>query len=68
MSVWFITGSSRGLGLEIARAALENGHQVVATARDKAAVTRALGSSERLLAVSLDVTEAGRAATAVEEA
>ncbi|MDT7560855.1 MAG: hypothetical protein QOI68_5325 [Pseudonocardiales bacterium] len=68
MSVWFITGSSRGLGLEIARAALENGHQVVATARDKAAVTRALGSSERLLAVSLDVTDAGRAATAVEEA
>jgi short-subunit dehydrogenase len=68
MSVWFITGSSRGLGLEIARGALENGHQVVATARDKAAVTRALGSSERLLAVSLDVTDAGRAATAVEEA
>ncbi|MDT7593228.1 MAG: hypothetical protein QOH45_2759, partial [Pseudonocardiales bacterium] len=68
MSVWFITGSSRGLGLEIARAALENGHQVVATARDKAAVTRALGSSERLLAVSLDVTDAGRAASAVEEA
>jgi short-subunit dehydrogenase len=68
MSVWFITGSSRGLGLEIARAALENGHQVVATARDKAAVTRALGSSERLLAVSLDMTDAGRAATAVEEA
>jgi short-subunit dehydrogenase len=68
VSVWFITGSSRGLGLEIARAALENGHQVVATARDKAAVTRALGSSERLLAVSLDVTDAGRAATAVEEA
>jgi NAD(P)-dependent dehydrogenase (short-subunit alcohol dehydrogenase family) len=68
MSVWFITGSSRGLGLEIARAALESGHHVVATARDKAAVTRALGGSERLLAVSLDVTEEGRAATAVEEA
>jgi NAD(P)-dependent dehydrogenase (short-subunit alcohol dehydrogenase family) len=68
MSVWFITGSSRGLGLEIARAGLESGHQVAATARDAAAVTRALGGSERLLAVSLDVTDAARAAAAVEEA
>ncbi|MEU6256905.1 hypothetical protein [Streptomyces sp. NPDC047043] len=33
MSVWFITGSSRGFGLEITRAALAAGHQVVATAR-----------------------------------
>ncbi|GII31126.1 Rossmann-fold NAD(P)-binding domain-containing protein [Planotetraspora mira] len=34
MSVWFVTGASRGFGIEIVRAALSHGHQVVATARD----------------------------------
>ena len=32
--VWLITGSSRGLGRNLAEAALEQGHSVVATARD----------------------------------
>ena len=32
MRVWFITGASRGFGLEIARAALERGNAVVAAA------------------------------------
>ena len=31
---WLITGAGRGLGLEIARAALAAGHRVVATGRD----------------------------------
>ena len=33
--IWFITGASRGLGLAIAKAALEAGNIVVATARNK---------------------------------
>ncbi|MFG1702679.1 hypothetical protein ACFLIM_05760 [Nonomuraea sp. M3C6] len=32
--VWFITGSSRGLGREFVRAALSRGNRVAATARD----------------------------------
>ena len=32
--VWFITGSSRGLGRSLAEAVLEKGHNVVATARN----------------------------------
>ncbi|HEX4248467.1 MAG TPA: oxidoreductase [Pseudonocardia sp.] len=68
MSVWFITGSSRGLGKEIASAALAAGHRVVATARDRAAVVAALGEDERLLAVALDVTDAAQVAEAVKEA
>lgn len=32
--VWFITGVSRGLGLAIARAAIESGDEVVGTTRD----------------------------------
>jgi NAD(P)-dependent dehydrogenase (short-subunit alcohol dehydrogenase family) len=68
MSVWFITGSARGLGREIASAALAAGHQVVATARDRAAAATALGTSERLLTVSLDVTDAEQVASAVRQA
>jgi len=33
--VWFITGASRGLGLEIARAALDRGDSVVAAAPNR---------------------------------
>jgi NAD(P)-dependent dehydrogenase (short-subunit alcohol dehydrogenase family) len=32
-SVWFITGRSRGIGLELAKAVLAVGHRLVATAR-----------------------------------
>lgn len=69
-NTWFITGASRGIGLETAKAALEAGHAVVATARRSAQVTHALGSHERLLAVDLDVTDEPsiRAAVAAAEA
>jgi NAD(P)-dependent dehydrogenase (short-subunit alcohol dehydrogenase family) len=66
--VWFITGASRGFGLEIARAALERGDAVVAAARDPQAVIAALGEHEQLLAVALDVTVAAQAEAAVAAA
>jgi NAD(P)-dependent dehydrogenase (short-subunit alcohol dehydrogenase family) len=56
MKVWFITGASRGMGAEFAKAALESGDAVFATSRSAENVTRALGVSERLLAFTLDVT------------
>ena len=66
--VWFITGAARGMGVDLAQAALDAGHRVVATARDAAKVTAALGQHENLLALSLDVTDAAAAAAAVEAA
>ncbi|MET0404267.1 MAG: oxidoreductase [Cystobacter sp.] len=66
--VWFITGATRGLGAEIARAALAAGHTVVATGRKPEALTQALGTSERLLTVALDVTVPGQAGEAVKAA
>ena len=42
MSVWFITGASRGFGIEITRQALGRGDQVVATARHPEAITQAV--------------------------
>jgi len=69
-NVWFITGSARGMGVDIARAALAAGHSVVATARDAAKVAAALGEHENLLALSLDITDSAAseaaAAAAVE--
>jgi NAD(P)-dependent dehydrogenase (short-subunit alcohol dehydrogenase family) len=63
--VWFITGAGRGLGVDIAKAALAAGHAVVATARHAESVTQALGEHENLLAVDLDVTDSAAATAAV---
>jgi NAD(P)-dependent dehydrogenase (short-subunit alcohol dehydrogenase family) len=53
---WFITGAARGMGIDIAKAALSAGDNVVATARNAAKVTDALGEHDHLLALSLDIT------------
>jgi NAD(P)-dependent dehydrogenase (short-subunit alcohol dehydrogenase family) len=66
--VWFITGASRGMGVDFANAALAAGHAVVATARDSSRVSQALGQSDDLLAVKLDVTSRVEAEAAVRTA
>ncbi|ONI92339.1 short-chain dehydrogenase/reductase [Saccharothrix sp. ALI-22-I] len=63
--VWFITGAGRGLGVDVAKAALAAGHAVVATARNAESVTRAIGERDDLLAVDLDVTDPASAQVAV---
>ena len=54
---WIITGAGRGLGVDIAKAALAAGHNVVATGRNPETVATALGDAEDLLVVALDVTD-----------
>jgi len=66
--VWFITGAGRGLGVDIAKAALATGHAVVATGRDAAKVAGAVGNHDDLLATTLDVTRPQDAQAAVETA
>jgi NAD(P)-dependent dehydrogenase (short-subunit alcohol dehydrogenase family) len=66
--VWFITGAGRGMGVDFARAALEAGHAVVASGRDRDRIAGALGRSDDLLAVKLDVTRRGDADAAVQSA
>ena len=66
--VWFITGASRGIGAEIAAAALAAGDEVVATARDPGRIRERLGASESLLPVALDVTDERSVAAAVAAA
>ena len=55
--IWLVTGAARGMGVDIATAALAAGHAVVATARNPDAVTAALGDHDELLAVQLDITD-----------
>ena len=66
--IWFITGASRGMGADFAKAALAAGHVVVATGRDSDRVPKALGQSNDLLAVKLDVTSRADAEAAVRGA
>jgi NAD(P)-dependent dehydrogenase (short-subunit alcohol dehydrogenase family) len=53
--VWMITGASRGLGAEIAKAVLAAGEQLIATAREARALAH-LGNHDNVIAVSMDVT------------
>ena len=55
--VWFITGASRGMGVDIAKAALAAGHAVVATGRNTDRVRSVLGAADDLLVVKLDITD-----------
>jgi NAD(P)-dependent dehydrogenase (short-subunit alcohol dehydrogenase family) len=66
--VWFITGAGRGMGTDIAKAALAAGHAVVATGRNPEKVAQAVGENENLLAVKLDVTDPAAAEAAVQAA
>src|SRR6202451_917606 len=67
--VWFVTGSSRGFGRALVRAALEAGDLVAATARRPeylAGLVAEYGDS--IHAIALDVTDAAAAASAIGEA
>jgi NAD(P)-dependent dehydrogenase (short-subunit alcohol dehydrogenase family) len=66
---WFITGSSRGFGREIAKAALMRGDRVVATARKPDQLddlSKEYG--EHVLTLALDVTDSAAADRAVDAA
>ncbi|KQY06676.1 oxidoreductase [Mycobacterium sp. Root135] len=67
--VWLITGSSRGFGRELARAALEAGDYVVATARRPEQLSDLVETfGQRVLPLTLDVTDPGQAASALAAA
>jgi NAD(P)-dependent dehydrogenase (short-subunit alcohol dehydrogenase family) len=66
--VWFITGTSRGMGVDFVKVALAAGNAVVATGRNPEAVANAVGQAEDLLVVKLDVTSRADAESAVQTA
>src|ERR1700722_8573866 len=65
--VWFITGTSRGLGRAFVEAALAAGERVVATARDVANLNELHRTwGEQLLPLALDVTSQSQADSGIE--
>ncbi|MCW2690910.1 MAG: short-chain alcohol dehydrogenase, partial [Mycobacterium sp.] len=64
--VWLITGSSRGFGAALVRAALARGDKVIATARDTDQLQSVVGEyGEQVRTFPLDVTDAAAAGAAV---
>src|SRR4029077_10645877 len=66
--VWMITGAGRGMGVDIAKAALAAGFKVVATGRNTDKVAEALGDGENLLIARLDVTKSADSVSAAKAA
>jgi NAD(P)-dependent dehydrogenase (short-subunit alcohol dehydrogenase family) len=66
-ATWFVTGASRGLGLELVRQLLDRGDEVVATSRSAERLTAALAESDtsRLLALTVDLADESQVAAAV---
>lgn len=67
--VWFVTGSSRGLGRNFVEAALSRGDQVAATARNTASLDDLVAAhGDQVLPLELDVTDRAAAFEGVQRA
>ena len=66
-ATWFVTGASRGLGLELVRQLLQRGDNVAATTRSSARMLEALTDVdvEQLLALEIGLTDSTQVETAV---
>jgi NAD(P)-dependent dehydrogenase (short-subunit alcohol dehydrogenase family) len=67
--IWFITGASKGFGLEIMKAALQAGDKVVGTVRNNPSpIYNSLDNHPNLLIVEMDVTREDEVREAVRQA
>ncbi|MCH5719776.1 SDR family NAD(P)-dependent oxidoreductase [Niabella hibiscisoli] len=67
--VWLITGASRGMGLEVAKAVLANGDKVVATSRNLQEQVKAIGDvSGNFLPLKMDITNDAEVKTCIAKA
>jgi NAD(P)-dependent dehydrogenase (short-subunit alcohol dehydrogenase family) len=64
--VWMITGAARGLGAEIAKAALAAGEKVIATGRGKDGLNFS-SDQDALFPVEMDVTNEAQVKSGVRE-
>lgn len=54
--VWFVTGTSKGLGLSLVKNLINEGHKVAATSRSVEMLKKQLASCTNLLALEMDIT------------
>lgn len=64
--VWFVTGASKGLGLSIVKQLLANGLPVAATSRSIDALSKAVGSDDNFLPLSVDLTSEKSVSDAID--
>ncbi len=65
--VWFITGASKGLGLELAKKLLAEGFKVAATSRSQESLVKVLGNpSENFLPLEMDLVNEKSVKNAIE--
>lgn len=66
--VWFITGASKGMGLEITKAVLDKGEKVIATSRNVDTLLEKIEEhKENLLPMKLDITNEKDVENAISE-
>ncbi|WP_109434600.1 SDR family oxidoreductase [Aquimarina sp. AU119] len=66
--VWFITGTSKGLGLILVKKLLENGFNVAATSRNKQALISKIGKeNEHFLPIEMDLTQSKNVKKGIED-
>jgi NAD(P)-dependent dehydrogenase (short-subunit alcohol dehydrogenase family) len=66
--VWYITGASKGMGLSMAKQLIAQGHSVVAISRNSAALTAAIGPTERFLPQQVDLASEQSIAASLQHA
>lgn len=69
-ATWFLTGASRGLGLELAVAVLQRGDNLAATTRSVARLTSALAGrvdTSKLLALEVDLRDDADVSGAIQQ-
>jgi NAD(P)-dependent dehydrogenase (short-subunit alcohol dehydrogenase family) len=69
-NVWFITGAGRGIGAQIAKAALQAGHKIVATGRNLELLRASYQDvpPDKIAFLELDVSNEAQAETVVQAA
>ncbi|PXY43050.1 oxidoreductase [Flavobacterium hydrophilum] len=66
--VWFITGASKGLGLELAKKLLEEGFKVAATSRNEESLIKVLGNtSDNFLPLEMDLVDEKSVKNAIDK-
>ncbi|NAS13711.1 SDR family oxidoreductase [Poritiphilus flavus] len=66
--VWFVTGASKGLGLNLVKKLLDSGYRVAATSRNKQALITGIGEKNKdFLPISMDLGQNASVKRSIEE-